>query len=215
LQIALLINIKWFIRLILAGFWIVAAYLAATGRGFITWMLANHTSTSLVIVFLTFYYLLQPFYAPFFQIRKTGQGGEVLMEKSTKILLVIVAILASFVTVMFASPGARETIIKGAINVLGKPLVTGWFNFVDWLDTFRASYMLAVGLVGGLVIAIFVNLVALPKIHGTPTVPTSGGMGTSGLGAKTPVGATLRPTVAEAKNPTVLDLETEEESAET
>jgi hypothetical protein len=165
LQIALLINIKWFIRLILAGFWIVAAYLAATGRGFVTWMLANHTSTSLVIVFLTFYYLAQPFYAPFFQIRKTGQGGEVLMEKSTKILLVIVAILASFLTVMFVSPGARETIIVGFNHSFAKPVMILWLGFVDWLDQVRGIYLLGTGLVGGLFIAILV-IQAVPKVRG-------------------------------------------------
>jgi hypothetical protein len=166
LQIALLINIKWFIRLILAAFWIVAAYLAATGRGFVTWMLANHTSTSLVIVFLTFYYLLQPFYAPFFQIRKTGQGGEVLMEKSTKILCLLLAIVGSLTVILLVSEGAREAIINGANASIFKPGMTVWLGFVDWLDQVRGIYLLASGIVSGLFLAILVNQ-AVPRIRQT------------------------------------------------
>jgi hypothetical protein len=170
-QVALFINIKWFIRIALAIFWVVAAYLASTGQGFIMWMLENHTSTSLAIFFLSYYYLAGPFYAPFFQVKKKIQGGEVLMEKATKIMLVIIAILASLITVLIVSPGAREVIVNGANNTILQPAMGLWLGFINWLDGFRASYLLGIGIVGGLILAVFINQIALPKIrHKVPSI---------------------------------------------
>lgn len=130
------------------------------------------------------------------------------MEKSTKILLVIVAILASFLIVMFVSPSARETIITGANNTILKPAMGLWLGFVDWLDTVRGIYILGSGLVGGLMIAIIINQLALPKIRGK--LPEPSGPSGIGLRSQTPTGATTRPSEEEPTLP--LESETLEET---
>lgn len=163
-MVQLVVHHKWFIRAGLATFWVVEIIAYAFNRGFITHLLEKHTWWSLIIIFLSFKYLVEPFYAPFCTLKTVG--GDAVMERSTKIMLLIVAVLASVLTVMFVSPGAREAIITGVNNSVAKPLMVQWLGFVDWLDTQRGIYLLGSGLVSGLILAIIINQVALPKIRG-------------------------------------------------
>lgn len=89
------------------------------------------------------------------------------MEKATKIMLVLIAILLSVTVAVIAFPGAREAIITGANNSIFKPAMGAWLGFVNWLDGVRGIHLLISGLAGGLGLAVFINKIALPKVRGT------------------------------------------------
>lgn len=82
------------------------------------------------------------------------------MERSTKILAIIVIICIVVMVVAIVAPG--EVTKFGEASILA-PLVSGWNGLVNTIDTQRASYMLAGGLVGGLAIALVLKKIDIPK----------------------------------------------------
>lgn len=158
----MLVHHKWFIRAGLAVFWVAEIVAYAFDRGFITALLTHHTWGSLILFFLTFKYLVEPFYAPFLKITK--KGGEVVMEKSTKILLVLAALLGALVVAMAIEP-SRTIIIDAFKAGVLNPIYTIGVGFNSWLATYPSLWVLGSGLLGGLVLAIIINRVALPKIR--------------------------------------------------
>jgi hypothetical protein len=171
--VQLIIHHRWLIRLCLGAFWITEFVAWLLGYGFLTYLAQKYTWALLIIFFLTFKYMLEPFYLPFIKI--TSEGGETIMEKSTKILCVIIAILGSLLGAILLFEDARNWIITTTNKSVLQPIMGSWLGFVNWLDGFRASYMLGFGLLGGLILAVVINTIALPKIRhtkiSTPNLP--------------------------------------------
>ena len=82
------------------------------------------------------------------------------MERSTKILVALLLILAAVTIVAIVAPGAVINFAEGTIIA---PVIGAFVGMVEWLDGFRASYLLAAGLVGGLVLAVLIKRVDIPK----------------------------------------------------
>jgi hypothetical protein len=171
--VQLLVHHKWFIRAILAIFWATELIAWLLNYGFLTYLAEKYTWLLLIILFLTFKYFLEPFYAPFCTLKT--RGGDAVMERSTKILLVITACLGALLFTVLFFEGSRNWIISSANKSVFKPAMSLWLGFVNWLDGFRASYMLGFGLLGGLILAVVINTIALPKIRhtkiSTPNLP--------------------------------------------
>ena len=161
-MVELIVHHRWLVRACLSLFWVSELIAWLAGYGFITSLANNYTWIMLIIMFLTWRYLLEPFYAPFLKL--TSTGGETVMEKSTKVLCVIIAALSSFIVVMLAFPVARATIVAGFSDSVAQPVAVIWFGFIDWIDTFRASYLLLTGVISGLILAVAVNTVVRPRL---------------------------------------------------
>lgn len=113
------------------------------------------------------------------------------MEKSTKLMLVGVAILATLVVAMALEP-SRTAILNGLQQGVFNPIYYIGVGFNDWLGTFPALWALGSGLIGGLLLAVVVNTLVrprLPSIRGTPQ-PTGSTMTHA---PSTPSYATTRP----------------------
>ena len=194
-MVQLLVHHKWFIRAILATFWAAELIAYAWDIGFITYLLTYHTLAMLAIIFLTFKYLGEPFYAPF--VKLTTDGGETVMEKSTKILLVFAAILCTLVVAMALEP-SRNFVLTALQQGVANPIYWAGVAFNDWLALYPALWILGSGLLGGIVLAIILNTLVRPRIHvTTPKIrtPSSSSLGPSL--SSTPSGATLRPSIEE------------------
>lgn len=203
-MVQLLVHHKWFIRAALAVFWTAEIIAYAVGHGFITYLLGTHTWWSLIILFLTFKYLLEPFYAPVLKITK--DGGETVMEKSTIILLALAALLGALVVLM-AIPESRTVLINGFIQVFCNPLYLVGVSFNTWLATYPALWILGVGMLGGLILAIAVTLFAVPRIRSQKQEPQKD-VGTTQYSTRTtPAGATTRPTATTPSTPLPLPVE--------
>jgi len=174
LQIFIGINIKWFFRLILGIFWVIALYMTASGQGFLTWLITEHVWTTITLLTLTFYFLLGPFYAPFVTIKT--EGGEKVMERSTKILMFLAAILGALVVAM-AIEDSRTVILRtfstGVLAPIGSAI--GGFNL--WLGAFEPLHIVGAAILGGLLLAVMVNMYALPRIRRSTYKPTKPYMG--------------------------------------
>jgi len=149
---------KWFFRIPLIIFWAIAAPLSLTGNGFLTSLAQNHVTTTITLLTLSLYFLVYPFFAPFFPKLKT-KGGEI-MERSTKILVILLLIFVAVAVVAIVAPGAVVDFTQGTIIA---PIVSGFIEVVAWFDTFRASHLLAAGLVGGLFLALAIKALDIPK----------------------------------------------------
>jgi len=158
LVIALMVGWKWIIRIPLILFWIIAISLSFTPYGFLTYLYTNHVTTSIALTFATLYFLALPIFRPLFPKLKTN-GGEI-MERSTKILVILLVIMAAIVIVAMVAPGAVVDFTQGTIIA---PIIGGFIGFVTFLDTFRASHLLAGGIIGGLVLALAIKKFDLPK----------------------------------------------------
>jgi len=119
----------------------------------------------LFILFLTFKYLFEPFYAPFLKITKNG--GDVTMEKATKILCVISAVIGALFIAMFFEE-SRTFIVNGVKSSLLNPIYGIGVAINNWLSLYPGLWILGGGLLGGLVLAVLINSVALSKIRKTP-----------------------------------------------
>lgn len=82
------------------------------------------------------------------------------MERSTKILTAIILILGAIAIVAVVAPGAVVNFTQGTIIA---PVVAWFIGVVVWIDTFRASYLLATGIIGGLFVALLLKKIDLPK----------------------------------------------------
>lgn len=197
-MVQLLIHHKWFIRLALATFWVAELIAYGFDNGFITYLLTYHTLAMLTVIFFTFKYLGEPFYAPF--VKLTTEGGEKVMEKSTKILLVFAAVLCTLVVAMALEP-SRNFVLNALQQGLLNPIYLLGLSFNDWLALHPALWVLGSGILGGLVIAIVLNTLVRPRIHlGTPKIggsSQSSSLGSSSTLSQTPSGATTRPLVEE------------------
>ena len=156
--IALMVGWKWIFRIPLILFWTIAICLSFTQWGFLTQLCTEHVTTSIGLIFFTLYFLVYPLVSPFFPKIKSA-GGEV-MERSTKILVFLVLILAAVIVVALVAPG--EVTKFGETSILA-PMVAGWNGLVNTIDAQRASFMLAGGLVGGLAIALILKKIDIPK----------------------------------------------------
>jgi hypothetical protein len=83
-----------------------------------------------------------------------------MMERSTKILVFLLIVALAITAVALAAPGSVQNFAEGTIIA---PVVTAFVGFVAWLDGFRASYLLAGGIIGGLFLAILIKRVDIPK----------------------------------------------------
>ena len=169
--IALMIGWKWILRIPLLFFWAVAITANLTGNGFLTQLANEHVTTTITLVFLSLYFLAYPVFEPFFPKIKTI-GGE-SMERSTKILVALLLAAVAITVVALVAPGAVQSAVEGTVVA---PLVAGFTGLVQTIDAQRASFMLAGGLIGGLVLALLIKRLDVPKkirmIRGTPKAVT-------------------------------------------
>ena len=156
--IALMVGWKWIFRIPLIIFWIIAICLSLTPWGFLTQLCTEHVTTSIGLIFFTLYFLVYPLVSPFFPKIKSA-GGEV-MERSTKILVLLVLICIAVMVVAIVAPGSVTEF--GETSILA-PVISGWNGLVNAVDAQRASFMLAGGLIGGLAIALIIKKVDIPK----------------------------------------------------
>ena len=156
--IALMMGWRWFFRIPLIIFWAIAIPFSLTEYGFLTWLCTNHVTTSITLIFLTLYFLLYPIFSPFFPKIRTN-GGET-MERSTKILMILLLIAGAITVVAIAAPGAVTSTLEKSVLA---PVIAGFNGLVNTIDAQRASFMLAGGLIGGLVLAIVIKRVDIPK----------------------------------------------------
>ena len=149
---------KWIIRIPLILFWTVALLLSGTELGFLNYMAQNHVTTTITILFVSLYFFAYPLFEPFFPKFKTD-GGEIL-QRSTKILAFLLFVVLAVAIAAIAAPGAVQSAVEGTIVA---PVVSGFVGLVETIDAQRASFMMAGGLVGGLVLAILIKRVDIPK----------------------------------------------------
>lgn len=149
----MLVHHKWFIRAGLAMFWAAEVIAWAFDLGFITYLLTDHTWIMLFIIFLSFKYMLEPFYAPF--IKFTTSGGET-MEKSNKLMWIGIAILGTIIVAM-AIPESRDFLLNLLQQGVLNPIYNIGVSFNTFLGTYPALWILGSGVLGGLLLAIFLN----------------------------------------------------------
>ena len=117
------------------------------------------------------------------------------MEKSTKIMLVFVAMLGTLVVAMALEP-SRNFVLTALQQGVANPIYLVGLAFNDWLALHPALWILGAGLLGGLVLAVVVNTVVRPRVHiGTPKLPkvTSTTSTSHTSLSQTPSDATTRP----------------------
>jgi len=71
------LSLKWYIRIGLVFFWTVAFLLSLTDYGFLTYLYTNHLTTSILLTFVSLYFLVYPLVSGFFPKIKNS-GGETM-----------------------------------------------------------------------------------------------------------------------------------------
>jgi len=193
-----LVHHKWFIRAILATFWAAEVIANAYGYGFLTLIATNQPLIMFAIVFVTIKYLVEPCYAPFLKL--TTNGGETVMDKSTKVMLFVIALAITF-SVLMVWDISRTFIVQTFF--IDTVLTNGYLailGFEAWLRTYSPLWVITVTGVATLIFAVLVNTFVRPRIHiSTPKIGASqsSSLGSSSTLSQTPSGATLRPSIEE------------------
>lgn len=159
---------KWFFRIPLTVFWAITLSLSLTPySGFLTWLINTHNTTTYFLIFISLYFLIYPIFKPVFPKIKTN-GGET-MERSTWIIAIIVIALIALIIVMWWAPDATAA---AADNIILSPLAGIAAAIVGFLNGFGGAMMLGVGIASGLVLALVIKMVDVPKrireARGTP-----------------------------------------------
>lgn len=149
---------KGTIRIILGIFWTITILLSLTGYGFLTYLFKNHVTTSIVLLSASVYFLIYPLISELFP-KITTNGGE-KMEISSKVLAIIIIVIVVIVGLALTFPTEIISFLDGTI---WSGLIGAWLTIVGFFDGFRGSYMLAGGLIFGLVSALVIKKLDVPK----------------------------------------------------
>lgn len=90
------------------------------------------------------------------------------MEKSNKIICVLVAVLGTLVVAMWIKP-SRDAITNALQQGVANPVYNIGVSINTFLGTYPALWILGSGLLGGLMLAILLNTFVRPRITNRTT----------------------------------------------
>ena len=156
-------DLKWIIRICLILLFVGGLTAEFYGYNFFRYLVVDHKSTTLILVFLTGI-MFFPWFVPKPK-RLNNSGGEVPMNKFYAVIIFVVTVLVSLLFALTFYTDDAKAWLGGLGGGIGQTVVDMSVGFNQSLATFEPYQVLVGGSIGGIVLTVFFANWLWPRIQ--------------------------------------------------